>query len=1617
MAIKIPKRDPIAPLLMPAPQQARIVVRPDNGRDFFVGNKKVDVNAYTRATGANKQNLVRGFAKSGDAYSQNILNTVNQEMPQVKAVIDDAVSRAQDPLRKYKDLANSAAVFAETPISLLKGVADMGNTAFAGIVGDKARVKAGKEEFTNTIRQSPIMRDVLRPLGNTMGAILAENDLRKQGIDQAIITEEINRQTAPSGISTDNPVWQNNLVLGGAALGLAGTIAAGATAGGRQLNPTKALKDAALYKATDNTNTVGFPTKELKSVEGAPDKVQVEIYKRKMESGKSIDPIIVVRNKKGELEIEDGKHRFQAALELGIETVPVRMVTKYQVTKAGRVGSIGGGARKDRGVNFTDTENVAYQKLQKDREAAYKQNPVVNGLQVAQRELADPRAVQQRLDNRWFSYQKKQGKTVKGQSEVLPKDSLAHQRGIIENPDKAAAIRSSEKYTVNGREHSLDSITKHYGNSEKPRARDFENYRIFKDELENIQAGKKNTLNGTTPEGMAQFVKAYEAKNPLAVEHNAVLRQVSLKNFDDSFKAGIEKADVYKTTSQRQFYNPRKAVDPEDLVKMKMTGGASSSPKATKLRSETAGGPTRSPLEVFYEKNTATEKALASQRYGKIVKERTEAGLIKGARETVSAETTIKHKQAMRDVQDLQKVLKDAKKERNAINSLKRKVSVKSKTALKNAKTATAKQEALKKQNRLELEKRVRDAETAIATKVQKMIDNARGKENDILNDVAQESTKFSRQELLDIGRAVGKSADDIDLPASATKSVRTATNKRIATKKLSNKLQAEVDRINASLQDSRDYVKGIENQKSQTFGEFLETSQHETRGTQTVEYKVDGEIGKIEIPPSLARELEAANKAANESLLEKGSQGIANVQKVTWTGALAPVFKVWNVFLKNPFLAFFNGDKLSAVGLNAVGAFFRSAVGTKAMRSFKREMLKNGAVYENALQSRNIQSTIANDIAARGNLISFFARNPVHTLQDVWKGISATLSHLDNSQRTAVAFGAYKRGLRMGLSEADAKNMASGASAKVFGDFDRISRLARNLEVIYPYSGATQAGARAMGHAWRSKPIETAFKAATFVGTIGAFTAYSLSNNEKYVQDMIDQKKEYELDANITIVLPGAEPDEKGNWSGVVKIPLVPDLRPLNRATWRSVHSAVNGEGVDAGMVATELFNQFSGDSARSFYDYGATNEGKNPTNGILSGSPAINTVKIGSNVNPRTGERFTSDYQNTLDKVDQKDDFTSDAAVNISKGIGGFLSPMQVDGYLAQLGNLGRGIQSREDKEGNETNFLTNMLDFAKPFKPGTSQTESKKDGAEYYKNLMTALAPLNENERNAFTALHPKSKDDNGDSVYTSDSTYNPAARLDIYNRFPKVFLADKELNDKAAAKGKPNNPLFALEPEQVKKVLEHDVLPPGAKDPELSNLYSKEWYVQYSADKSKFFDQISSSQKDSLALAVKEGDNDKIKSITASMAKMDSPDNPYPETPPQVQKYMDAYSALPKGTGARSSWIKANPEAWSAMTSQFAAIDDWQNKQRKKRGLDATEGEEGKANGYGDSSSSFGSGGSSSPDLNPYKYAVSLNAGGKAPGAFKATAKVGALKKYKVNAGSKSGPKVSIKKSKV
>lgn len=652
----------------------------------------------------------------------------------------------------------------------------------------------------------------------------------------------------------------------------------------------------------------------------------------------------------------------------------------------------------------------------------------------------------------------------------------------------------------------------------------------------------------------------------------------------------------------------------------------------------------------------------------------------------------------------------------------------------------------------------------------------------------------------------------------------------------------------------------------------------------------------------------------------------------------------------------------------------------------------------KNAKQlSREIRGGAKGQVASR-------VMNPIRTLEDL-NQVTEKATRFQNFK------GTYDKVLKQSGNEEEALKQATLASWQNSVDFSRMGEVTQAINLLIPYFNASIQGTRLLARNLKERPVPTISKIGGLLATpvVGA-TVYNTSDPER--KKIYDNISDYEKENNVIVITPGAKQLEDGSYEGVIKIPLQPGVSNLVQPLRLAAEAYANGKPTDVGRAAQLAAGAFTGPLNTSSAE------------GLLGGlipQGVKPTVQQVANKDLYSGKEIVPDYineatdskGNPVKESDKAFSYTSGSSRLIGKALN--VSPIRVDKFIKDTsGKVGQYSQNVVD-EGlaaagvipkDQIGGVNFPKDFARRFSQASSKyNHQKSEGGKYFDEVKKVTQALNVNEKGAFQALHPQTKNFKGDQIYEREAVYDPAARLDVYNRYPKVFEADKKLDAESQKRGNPGNPMFKLENWQLKKVLEKENLPPGAKDPELSNLRDQDWYADFSTQKSDYFTQLSEKAK-------KEGKTFGTK------------DNPYPNTPPDLQKIMDNYSALPSGTGARKSWISSNPGQYKRMQDQYASIDNWQNIQRGKRGLDATEGATGEASGYGASSSGYasrgrgggggGGGGSNEPDLgkSAASYAVSLKSGGQI-----AKPKVTVKKVTPITTKSKvsiTKPKVSLKK---
>lgn len=1173
-----------------------------------------------------------------------------------------------------------------------------------------------------------------------------------------------------------------------------------------------------------------------------------------------------------------------------------------------------------------------------------KENPVTRLIRLAREQVYDPYAMFTKYDRK----------------NAVGNDSIVSLMSRMLNPDQAVEVRLKNVITLpNGYKNNVWNIFKKYGKETSEKAQDFANYRMFKDELWRVAEGGQEPSLRVDPAEMAAFVQRYEAQNPEAVLDNAVLREFALRNLKERADAGIDSQAIYEASARNPFYAPRtRAVSRNSDLAMQHSGGFSTTSKSTSAR--TGADVAVSPLDLYRTDARNTEVGVLRNSMGENFYNRAQAGE-KGFEVDVDPNVALAHREAR---QNFDQARTDA-------------------VELRDLRESISNQRNLTKEELGKLEKQAKATEDRAINSMREALAKAKGNRDDILNDVAERDPRYAeelkaikeqklpnltpkerreqinfdiqqlnqkypdpaittRKELYDLAQSL----DSGQFTAAELAEQATTLRQQIPD------LAERLDALTGMRNQVRQNVSEADEAASQAWRDVVDTTQNATDFSgNTWTFKVDGEIGRGTAPAELAAEmarlLEFAKPGTRANLLLRGTQAVGSATKAFWTGAFAPVWQTLNV-AKNFGLMLHNGKWLSAIAPNSFRGFAEGLVPIRAeTRAFIDGLRARGASYENITQSAATRRMVADDIAARANIGTYLLRNPVNTLKDFYHMTSSAFTHVANAQRNAIAYQAYRRAVNAGIPEDQAMHMAVNEINNVFGDLKRVSELAQAMEPLIPYSGATQAGVRALINKAKTSPAEFALKQAAIIGGATAFTLYSLGNAKQYYQDQIDRGFTTDLDNNFVIALPGASRDEDGNWTGIVKIPLTPDFRPLNRATWRTAYDLANGQGVDVGLVAGELFNEFTGEMANSIYDTRIADEAGTPLAGVFSGSPALNTGKIIAGINPNTGKPLSDDDMSLRPRTEQAYDSTSGAARSASEMTGGALTPVQFDKLFGQLGNTGKAIKTADDPE---ENFFAKMFDFKGALTGGKGVTDKQRENQQYFDNIDAVERSIDPNDKvtlKAFQSLHSKKTQNQKDNMLNSAAKANQFMEYlgDGAFRTTALFDAERQLDTLQREQGKPGNPLFDLSAQELQKVLTYRSLKVAnsagqnyTKNGEsafTSLGLDEKWYQDFRDAESNYYKQLNL-----------EGDSEKKSFSGKQEAQLSD----------EQRKLQDQYFALPAKSEERRNFLAANP--W--LKDFWAKDNEFTDQERRSLGFNSLDGD----NVYdGNTGDKYGNGGGS------------------------------------------------------
>lgn len=552
---------------------------------------------------------------------------------------------------------------------------------------------------------------------------------------------------------------------------------------------------------------------------------------------------------------------------------------------------------------------------------------------------------------------------------------------------------------------------------------------------------------------------------------------------------------------------------------------------------------------------------------------------------------------------------------------------------------------------------------------------------------------------------------------------------------------------------------------------------------------------------------------------------------------------------------------------------------------------------------------------------------DPIRTVEDI-NSITEKATRFQNFK------GIYNNAIKKGLPEEEAIKEAVLAARRNSVDFNKGSDFSRVVNLFIPYFNASIQGTRNVVQSFAQRPVGTTMKSIGFVALPSVIaTAYNLSDETR--KEAYNSINEFEKENNLIIIGPDAKQNEQGAWTGIYKIPKPQGYRELTDPVRDVTEAFLQGESVDnVGKMFYDMLGAVSGPfNIQSLEKLG----------GSVIPQAIKPSIQAALNKDIFTGKQIVRPemIEQTEDPTKRAYENTSGSARLIANQLG--VSPLQVEQFIkGSTGSLGQYTTDLVDQALAKAGIIPkeqvggkNIIEDVKrrlTEASGELLEKNKTPGRKYFESVAEVKKDLSAQDQKAWDTLHPVKTNFLGEEIFDENKRLSKYTKAGIYLNNPNVLEADRKLNQLQVEKGNPSNPLFELPTPLLTKVLLKDALPPGSKDPELSALNDQEWYQDYKNATGKYYEEI----KANLAKQGKE---------------LPQTTNPFPTRNPDLQKTMDYYSSLPKGTGARSTWIRNNPGLWQNMTAQWNQEEAWRNKERVAIGLDEIISQASSAAGYG------------------------------------------------------------------
>jgi len=292
-----------------------------------------------------------------------------------------------------------------------------------------------------------------------------------------------------------------------------------------------------------------------------------------------------------------------------------------------------------------------------------------------------------------------------------------------------------------------------------------------------------------------------------------------------------------------------------------------------------------------------------------------------------------------------------------------------------------------------------------------------------------------------------------------------------------------------------------------------------------------------------------------------------------------------------------------------------------------------------------------------------------------------------------------------------------------------------------------------------------------------------------------------------------------------------------------------------------------------------------------------------------------LVSDLANNEDYFGNNIWDSSDTTGEKAKKVAGYSSKEVISPYVTGAKSLKSILDKKksgdvEDIKDSEINDILKAVEF-----PMSYVSKDRFETLHYYDKKKDAYNKLTKDEKVIFDKIEKKGID------FGSKQRDAVADAQDFVN-YPAVLNAKKEIAiETAKANGAELDPLYKLTDEQLKTYYQIQGLR-NNRDAQKALKAENEWIDEMQGERSKYFDGLIASGK------MKAQESDYPKASPEVQKKID-----YLTAlkTPEIKKKQDYYYTLPKGTGARSAYIKANPDLlnyWNTKNAYNEANPDIQ-----------------------------------------------------------------------------------------